>query len=112
MIDIWYQLYGKDGKPYLESCPAIVSVEAGCVVAKLKDAIYEKNKPILPEIFVASLLKVYESVNPNQGSFSATMSLTDESGRNFSVQRLNERSCVNPNANTLYVEVPARGINS
>ena len=79
LINVWYQLYGENGKPFQESTPAMVSVEAGYVVAKLKDAINDKNKTILPEKIVASFFKVYERINPNQGSSSAPLDIVDPS---------------------------------
>ena len=68
---VWYQLYGEGGKPFKKFDPSIVSVDESYVVAELKDAIYAKNKPILPEKFVASFLKVYQR-QENQGSSSSS----------------------------------------
>ena len=82
IVDVWYQLYGENGKPYLEVRPAIVSVEAGYFVAQLKDVIYEKNKPILPEKFVASFLKVYQrQVDQGSSSSSAPLEIVDLSNQ-------------------------------
>ena len=69
IADVWYQLYGRDGKPYLEARPAIVSVKAGYVVAQLKDAIHDKNKNRLAKVDAAEL-KVYQRQG-NQGTSSA-----------------------------------------
>ena len=109
IVDVWYQLYGENGKPYLEVRPAIVSVEAGYFVAQLKDVIYEKNKPILPEKFVASFLKVYQRQG-NQGTSSALENVDLSNLELLEVDRL-VSGFGDCKANSLVVVVPKGNLN-
>ena len=112
MIQVWYQLYGENGKPFKNYTPAMVSVDESYVVAELKDATYEKNKPILPEKFVASCLKVYE--RENQGSSSAGAPLENVDLNQQELLKEDRFVCGLGacEANSMIVVVPVYGINT
>ena len=43
-IDVWYQLYGEDGKPYQEATPTKAKVAQDADVADFKKAVLAENK--------------------------------------------------------------------
>ena len=102
-IAVWYQLYGKDGKPFQESCPTKVRVAQGANVAILKDAIYAKTKPIHAKL-VASFLKVYK--RDNQGSSSASSDIVDLKNQKLLGEECLVSGLGDCMANSLIVVVP------
>ena len=55
---VWFHLVDSKGNPYAETTVASISVQPTMMVDQLRDAVFQKNAPIL-QGFVASQLKVY-----------------------------------------------------
>ena len=66
-MEVWYQWYGKDGKPFQESFADRIQIDSK---ANIAETIHEKNKNGLPKRILVSRFKVYQSQG-NHGISSA-----------------------------------------
>ena len=69
-MEVWYQWYGKDGKPFQESSADRIQIDSKANIADIGETIYEMNKNGLPKRILVSRFKVYQSQG-NHGNSSA-----------------------------------------
>ena len=109
MIKVWYQLYGKDGKPFQKCSNDKVAVSDDAIVDSFRKAVWAKNKDGVLKGISTGQLRVYmRVVNPDDQGASNASSLEDVDLSNQKLldeeDLVNELSCYK--AYSLVVVVP------